>query len=227
MHARFQDPIFSLLFPALALFLAPNHNSSPITIIILAIHPSPIITLLLLRMPGSSKMAENRPHFLRSVAIAAVHPVYIYIVERGCLGCLKQKCIETVRTLVLQIEYFLGVLLKMKLFYSILCQILHYSSNFTFISVITIYHLFLYCITIHCQKILQKMIILKVGNKKNKVGSKKEFFLITSQRYIYKLDGLHNVKKILPMPDSKIQLLGSFFLLWCCFWFLITIFTDN
>ena len=30
------------------------------------------------------------------------------------------------------------------------------------------------------------------------------------QRYIYKLDGLHNVKKIRPMPDFKIQL----------FWFL-------
>ena len=32
---------------------------------------------LLLRMPGSSKMVENWPHFLRSVASGAVHPVYI------------------------------------------------------------------------------------------------------------------------------------------------------
>ena len=32
---------------------------------------------LLLHMPGSSKMAENRPHFLRSVAIRAVNSVYI------------------------------------------------------------------------------------------------------------------------------------------------------
>ena len=30
--------LFWLLFPTLALFLAPNHDSSPITIIILAIH---------------------------------------------------------------------------------------------------------------------------------------------------------------------------------------------
>ena len=42
--------------------------------------PSPITTLLLLRMRGFSKMAENRPHFLRSVAIPVVYPVYIYIV---------------------------------------------------------------------------------------------------------------------------------------------------
>ena len=37
-NARFQDPTFWLIFPTLALFLAPNHDSSPITIIILAIH---------------------------------------------------------------------------------------------------------------------------------------------------------------------------------------------
>ena len=44
--------------------------------------PSPITTFPLLRMRGSEKMAENRPHFWRSVAIAAVHPVYIHIVEK-------------------------------------------------------------------------------------------------------------------------------------------------
>ena len=32
---------------------------------------------LLLRMPGLSKIVENLPHFLRSVAIRTVHPVYI------------------------------------------------------------------------------------------------------------------------------------------------------
>ena len=37
-NARFQDPPFWLLFPTLAMFLAPNHDFSPITIIILAIH---------------------------------------------------------------------------------------------------------------------------------------------------------------------------------------------
>ena len=40
---------------------------------------------------------------------------------------------------------------------------------------------------------------------------------------IYKLDKLLNVKKIMPMPDFQIQLFGSFFLLWRCFWLLITI----
>ena len=53
--------IFRLLFPTLELFLAPNHESSPITIIILAIHPSPIKIFLLLRMLSSTKRAENRP----------------------------------------------------------------------------------------------------------------------------------------------------------------------
>ena len=39
-NARFQDPTFWFLFPTLALFLAPNHDSSTITIIISAIQPS-------------------------------------------------------------------------------------------------------------------------------------------------------------------------------------------
>ena len=76
-NARFQELTFVASFPTLALFLAPNHDSSTITIIILAIHPSPNKNFLLLRMLGSIKMVENRPHFLRSVAIALVHPVYI------------------------------------------------------------------------------------------------------------------------------------------------------
>ena len=43
-NARFQDHLFCLFFPTLALFLAPNHDSSPITIIIQAIIPSPVTT---------------------------------------------------------------------------------------------------------------------------------------------------------------------------------------
>ena len=52
---------------------------------------------------------------------------------------------------------------------------------------------------------------------------KKRIITVDDQRCIYKLDGLHNVKKIMPMPDSKIHLFGSFFLLWRCFWLPIPI----
>ena len=68
------------LFPTLALFLAPNHDFSPITIINLVIHYIANYNFSATAHTGSSKMAENRPHFLRPVAIPAVHPVYIYIV---------------------------------------------------------------------------------------------------------------------------------------------------
>ena len=45
--------------------------------------PSPITTFPLLRMRGSSKMAENRPQFWRSVAISSSpSSLYIYL-------CLK------------------------------------------------------------------------------------------------------------------------------------------
>ena len=75
--------LFWLLFPTLALFLAPNDNHDFHRSLSLSWRSilTPITTFLLLHMPGSFKMAENWLHFLRSVAIAAVHPVYIYIVD--------------------------------------------------------------------------------------------------------------------------------------------------
>ena len=79
-NARFQDPPFGLLFPTLALFLAPNHGSSPITIIILAIHSIANYNFFATAHARVSQKGGKLAHFLRSVAIAAVHPVYIYIV---------------------------------------------------------------------------------------------------------------------------------------------------
>ena len=67
-NARFLELIFVAPFPTLALFLAPNHDSSTITIIILAIHPSPITIFSPTAHAQSIKIVENRPHKLRTVA---------------------------------------------------------------------------------------------------------------------------------------------------------------
>ena len=58
--------LFWLLFPTLALFLAPNYDSSPIAIRYYhylgdSFHRQ-LKLFLLLRMPGSCQMAENLPH---------------------------------------------------------------------------------------------------------------------------------------------------------------------
>ena len=73
--------LFWLLFPTLVLFLAPYHDFHRSLSLSWRSIQSPITTFLLLRMRESSKMAEIRPHFLRSVAIPSVHPVYICIVR--------------------------------------------------------------------------------------------------------------------------------------------------
>ena len=73
--------LFWLLFPTLALLLAPNPDSLPITIIILAIHS---IANYNFSATANAEIFQNGGKsalFLRSVAILAVHPVYIYIVD--------------------------------------------------------------------------------------------------------------------------------------------------
>jgi len=75
-----KSQLFLAPFSYFGAFLAPNHDFHRSLINILAIRdPSyrQLQLFLLLRMPGSSKMAENWSHFLRSVAIRAVHPVHI------------------------------------------------------------------------------------------------------------------------------------------------------
>ena len=80
-NARFQDPTLSALF---SYFGAVFDSQSPFFTDRYHYLGDPfnhqLQLCLLLRMPGSSKMAKKFSHFLRSVVIAAVHLVYIYIV---------------------------------------------------------------------------------------------------------------------------------------------------
>ena len=95
--------LFWLLFPTLALFLAPNHDFHRSLSLSWRSIPSPITTFLLLRMPRASKMADNRPHFLRSIAIAAVHPVYIIdrwdkmVPRRFCGAAICRKLLKLLK----------------------------------------------------------------------------------------------------------------------------------
>ena len=72
--------LFGSFFLLWRCFWLLNHDFSPITIIILAIHYIANYNFSATAHAGSSKIAENLPHFLRSVSILAVYPVYIFIV---------------------------------------------------------------------------------------------------------------------------------------------------
>ena len=120
--------LFGLLFPILALFLAPNHDTSPITIIILAIHS--IANYNFSFTAHATGIFQNggklSAPFLRSVAIPAVRPVYIYIVDTMSLYFFKQiMYIKNIDCVALHV-FFLLYLVKVDVFVGYSCKF-HYT----------------------------------------------------------------------------------------------------
>ena len=77
-NTRFQDPTFlapfyyfGAVFGSLSRFFTDHYHY------LIDLFHRQLQLFLLQRMLGSSKRAENQPHFLRSVAISEVYPVYI------------------------------------------------------------------------------------------------------------------------------------------------------